>query len=93
MPAKYQAILTGFDSIEQAQAFLKWFAQIGEQDPTIAEVMGVDVHTDANTKMVYHPSGVEARVNVEYPEEMDLEELPLEDKLDLWGDMYPPEYE
>jgi|GEM_PF-5019463 len=63
----YKAILSGFETKEQAEKFLDWFEGQGEQDDTIGEWLGDGISSitcDVKTGMIEHEDGFEYRVKI-----------------------------
>lgn len=64
----FKAIISGFETQEQAQRFLDWFEGQGEQDETLGEWIGDDVRyvsCDVKTGMIIHPDGAEYKVKLD----------------------------
>jgi hypothetical protein len=70
MSGRYQAILNGFDSIEQIKSFFEWFAQSGVNDLTIDMYLGGSVVCDED-HIIEHPSGLEMKIKVMGDEDVD----------------------
>jgi hypothetical protein len=64
----FKAIFSGFETQEQAKAFLDWFEGLDEQDESLSiwmERVGIQyVNCDVKKGMIKHPDGVEYAVKL-----------------------------
>ena len=58
----FKVILSGFQSMEDAEAFLSWYEGQGEQDESITIWTGKTFLTDVQHGMIQHQDGVEYRI-------------------------------
>lgn len=67
----YKAVLSGFETIEQVKAFLKWYEGQGEQDEGLFECLrptGItSAMCDIRTGMITHSDGVEYKLDLFHP--------------------------
>ena len=56
--------LSGFETKEQAEAFLEWFEEEGEQSRGISQYVGAEVAVDLTNGMIHHEDGVEYQVKI-----------------------------
>lgn len=73
MGVRYQAIINGFETMEQVSRFLDWLSNQGEQDPALEEYLKVHIQVDERQGRKWHPSGMECKIEV-FPLQDDYDE-------------------